>query len=176
MHTLDQLSDDRYATWISQLFARNRSATNQLLAGYFAANNNTALASQIKKAAKSMLQSQDTGDEPMGQAVMTDPHILSNFALFLPNRHIVPLELLCRRTFISLRKYPAIHGLDCKEIDRYLWHSNKYSLTIDMGRFRNVRTVDIHSDAITKLIDCSSNAIFKKVERSEAILKCKIGR
>ena len=88
MFTLDQLSDEQYATLTSKLFVHDRKTTNQFLAGYFAANINAPLATKIKKTAKSMIQSQDPGKEPMAQTVMTDPHILSNIALYLPN-HLI---------------------------------------------------------------------------------------
>lgn len=175
LHTLDQLSNDQYATLVSQLFANDRSTTDQLLAGYFATTNNPTLATKIKTTAKSILQSQDPDEEPVAQTVMTDPHILSNIALFLPNCQIVRLELLCRRSFISLRKYPAIHTLNHYHIARYLKCCENGSVTLNTNRFRNVRDLYLDGEDIEKLPDCgphsnspNSHPIFKKVEK----LKC----
>ena len=170
MYTLDQLSDDQYATLISQILARDRTSTNQLLSGYFATNNNVALATNIKKAAKSMIQSQDPGDEPVAQTAMTDPHILSNIAQFLPNREVVRLELLSRRSLISLRNYPAIHTLDYDDISSYMAYCEDNSVTVDMTRFRNVRDLDLSGSAVKALldsVDCGSYPIFKKLEKLE---------
>lgn len=170
MHTLDQLSDDQYANLISQLFARDRTTTNQLLSRYFATNNNPALATKIKDTAKLMLHVQDPGDEPVSQSVMSDPHILSNIALFLPIRQIVCLESLSRRSFISLRNYPAIHALSSLDIDRFLRDYRANSLTVDMNRLRNVRDLDLGGVSVatlTEYVSRDSHPIFKNVQKLE---------
>ena len=167
MHTLDHLSNDQYASLISQLFARDRRTTNQLLRGYFATNNNAELNTKIKKTAKSIIEAQNPADESATQTVMADPHILSNIAQFLPNRQIVSLELLSRRSFISLRKYPAIRTLKYYEIKSYLTHCECSSVTPNIGRFRNVRQLTLDGDSIQRLLDCGSHLIFKRVEKLE---------
>ena len=165
MHTLDQLSNDQHATLISQIFSGDRRMSNQILACYFAGNNNKALLTKIKQTAKSMIQSQDPGKEPTSQTVMTDPHILSNIALYLPNHRIIRLELLCRRSFISLRKYPAIYDLGGFQIHSYLSHRTKLTTKLDVERLRNVRNLALDEVAIHQLSAYPLHPIFRKLEK-----------
>lgn len=168
MHTLDQLSDDQYATLISQVFSQDRTTTNQLLSGYFATTNDVALATKIKKIAESIPPPQVSAEEPMAQIVMTDAHVLSHIALFLRFCQIARLELVCRRSFISLRKYPAIHTLYYSELERCLAYGGNKPIARKMDRLKNVRYLHISGRDLGRLSDNGSHPIFKKVQT----LKC----
>ncbi len=166
MHILQELDTEQQRRLLTELMTEDPEVSMHLFHA-FLFTPSMQLATNLKqKASEILLQDQEEEDDAKPPQVDPNPvdHLptyLPQISAFLDNNEILKLECLSRRSFISLRNYPAITRLGDDEFCKYLKHCKKHSVAPDLGRFRNVRDLELISSEIYGTLCAGSATLYK---------------